>query len=266
MELPFIGVSGPTSKSEVDMSAEVFRKYNLRPGTAHEPSLNFLVSYKTLDDPNLRHENRRYPLFCDLPVLLEAAKGRAVTAIHYNSRRPEILTEDARKILASKDIYDRDLCRTLQINIPYYQPDQLIKIKKDFPKAKLIFQMSNESIRGMTKRQIIDYLKDYPVDYVMIDLSRGRGLELDIDSSSEVYKKLKPLGKTTGFAGGLNGFNIEGTVRRFRKLLGTNRFSVDAESGLRVEYHERHGGSHIEKEKLESYIRGAVSGFSEPIY
>ena len=223
-----------------------------------------LVSYKTLDlgsNPG----NMRYPNLEDIPSLLRAHDGKAFTTVHFNTKRLETLPSDVCSVFNLGDIYDKELCRGLQLNVVWPPREDISEIKSNYPDMKVILQLSSKATDGMSQDEIASRTAAYTnVDYVLIDPSGGKGLGFDTEYSSNLYKKLKESGvrATVGFAGGLYGDNVASVTRDMRGRLNSVDFSLDAEGNLRDKITPAYGDDIMNLEKVRSYISEAAKGFS----
>lgn len=225
--IPYIGVTGLTSKDEVKQVVSLFEE---NPFSFHIPMLGFLVSYKTLN--HLPTENKRYPKMEDLPGLLMSLKGKKVfPTIHYNSREKGLFNQVSS--IFGSGIYQEKLCLGLQLNIPWPDLNELKVIKSVYPELKIIFQASKEVTSSEPIDYIADRLSSYSpfLDYVLLDPSAGKGLEFDLDLSYKIYQEIKGKSPnlTIGFAGGLTGENVFSRIKSLEKALGTSEFSFDSE-------------------------------------
>jgi len=253
---PYIGVTGVTTKEEVKSAVEAFAEAGFSMASSHIPSLGYLVSYKTLNA--MPHDNRRYPLFIDLPILLNAAGNNVQTMIHYNSREMDTLADQVSKIF--QGIYDQGLCKAMQLNIVWPDDNQVEKIRKRFPDMKIVLQLSDRAMYDKSIETICSKVTLYKglADYVLIDPSGGRSKEFLMSNSLEIYYGLIEYGFTIGFAGGFTGGNVKEKLKMLKEMIGTNEFSIDAEGGLRDKrISDKYGDDDFNIEKVKKYLKEA---------
>lgn len=250
--IPYIGVTGLTSKKEVNQVVSLFEE---NPFSSHVPMLGFLVSYKTLN--HLPTENRRYPKIEDLPGLLRVLEDKKVfPTIHYNSREKGLFNQVSS--IFGLGVYQENLCRGLQLNIPWPDLNELKVIKSVYPELKITFWVSKEVTSSGPIDQIVNRISNYNqlVDYVLLDPSAGKGLEFDLDLFCKIYQELKGKSPnlTIGFAGGLTCENVFSRLKSLEKALGTLEFSFDSEGGLRDKISQIYGDDFLNLNKVSSYI------------
>jgi phosphoribosylanthranilate isomerase len=97
--------------------------------------------------------------------------------------------------------------------------------------------------------------KENVINALLIDPSRGRGVEFDTEVSVNLFNKLKSLtrGISIGFAGGLTPENVNEKIIELKKKLRSNKFSLDVESGIRNEKDE------LEIRKVRKYIYSSLT-------
>ncbi len=224
----YVSVTGITNPTELESVACAFQQsgYSIKEA-GHVPVAAFLASYKTIN--GIETKNKRYPKKEMLAELLEV-DSKVMKAVHYNTRELSDLPKQINK--ATKGAYI-DL---IQLNVIWPNPKHVSKIKESRERTGIILQVSNESMKGMTVRETAKKILLYTgVDHILIDPSRGKGIDFDIDHSAALYSAIKEARPTIsiGFAGGLCGENVEQIIKKLSKKLGTTDFSIDAEGKLR---------------------------------
>ncbi len=254
---PYVGITGPVTVSETKDICQEFSNADYTLETNHIPMLGFLVSFKNLNGEATR--NRRYPPLNTLSELLRATDNRVLTMIHYNTPKPDSLSDQVARLFDG--IYETGLCRSIQLNIVWPEIGQVMKIKERYPEMQIVFQASDTAMANKTATQIANGIKDYgnSIDYVLIDPSGGRGLLFDLSSSLAVYSEVKEHcpDLTVGFAGGFTGENVASRVQEILQQLGDNSFSIDAEGGLRDKITSAYGDDLLNLEKVRSYLQEA---------
>lgn len=256
---PYIGITGPVTGKEVKDIVEEFSNAGYSLSSGHIPMLGFLVSQKTLFGQTV--QNRRYPSFKEIPELISTTEGKVFPMIHYNSKSIQGLASEVEKVF--KDLYFNDLCKSVQLNIPWPEVGQLERMQMVMPDLKIVLQLSHKAMENKSPVEIAKRVKNYGslIDYVLIDPSGGRGLEFDIDTSIEVYNQIKDTAfadLTIGFAGGFTGDNVQTRVDElYRRTYGSSNFSIDAEGGLRDKLSEEYGDDLLNMHKVRSYLQEA---------
>ena len=257
----YIGITGPTSKQEVNLILNEFQKTGFTLNSQHIPMLGFLVSYKTLN--NIPTENKRYPLFKNLHPLLEQANNQIFTTIHYNTKDKDNLVNEVSRVFDG--IYQDNLCRGIQLNIVWPSIKAVEQIKNKFPDMKIIFQANHKGLSSGNPSEVASEIKQYhkSIDYILIDPSAGKGQEFDIDNSVEIYQRLRDQipNLSIGFAGGFKGENIESRLQTISNKIQTQDFSIDAEGGLRDKLSSAYGDDLLNVQKVRNYLQNASKVF-----
>lgn len=260
VEKPYIGVTGATTREEVNHLVRVFYEKG-RQTTEHQPMIGFLVSYKTLNGQETL--NRRYPRFESIPSLLKEDHFDSFTTIHYNSKELTSLADQVKKIF-KEQIYEENLCRGIQLNIPWPPIEELTKIKRELPDLKIIMQLSHSCL-DESPVEVATKVKNYGelIDYVLIDPSGGKGKSFEIAKIKPYYNEIKSYNPELiiGFAGGFTGENAFGRIKEIISLTGEKNFSIDAESGLRDQITTDYGNDVYNKGKVENYIKETRRAF-----
>lgn len=254
---PYVGVSGVSSVEDAKKVLFLMHESGFTMQTRHVPMMGFQVSWKSLDF-GFSEGNNRVPRLNSLPLILEAVSGEVFPTIHYYTKRPDRLVQEIERVLEYNSIYDSGLVGGLQINGAFPEPESVEWLKNSYPSLKLALQVNPDTkeIEAMAKT-IARYYKG--LDYVLLDSSGGRGLELDTKSIAATYRALRDNGSEAGmvFAGGLTGENIANKIRLLAGATGVTEFSIDAEGGLRNRLGEGYGNDLLDLAKVASYLGGA---------
>jgi phosphoribosylanthranilate isomerase len=234
----YIGVTGFKTKDEID--ACDIATLNSEPKVMY----GFLTSRKSF--ANIVSEGTRRPALINLANLLESVPKNALPTIHHCTENRDVSLEiDA--LMCADYIYDRGLCRAIQINQRLPEVNELEKIKKKYSNLKFILQLEPEDLLNPKHTGKIVNNYDGIADYVIIDPSRGIGITLDMHNSLDVLKELR-INAMPVIAGGLNSSNVRDVISFFRKEYGNN-FCIDAEGKLRDE------SDALVIKKMQSYIK-----------
>ncbi len=253
----YIGITGPVNVRETKEICKKFYEAGYSMESSHIPMIGFLISHKTLN--NKEFKNRRYPSVNTLTDLLKATDNKVLTMIHYNSKEISTLSNQVERIF--EGIYENNLCRAIQLNIPWPDINQVSNIIKKYPDMKIVFQASNKIMNEKTPNQIVQGIKEYGdlVSYVLIDPSGGRGIPFDLESSINIYSELKEhcSNLVLGFAGGFNGKNVSSRLRKIIQKINENDFCIDAEGGLRDKITLAYGDDLLNIKKVSEYIQSS---------
>jgi phosphoribosylanthranilate isomerase len=251
-EYPYIGVTGIITPDEAKKLVFLFKIYQEKFTLNHRLMLGVLVGQKTLKFG--QHPRKRYPALEDVPKILESVKDQCFAVIHYNTRNPHF-SEELDQLFKFQEMYDRGLIQGVQLNISRPNPSEVSRLNSLYPDISIILQY-NKSFRNRYEHTQV--IKDFSVArYILIDLSGGRGIELDVSIAVNLYYEFCVYSKWgVGFAGGLNSENTLAKVSRLVALTRTTNFSIDAESGLRTD-------DALDFRKVKKYISGAAKAFNQ---
>jgi phosphoribosylanthranilate isomerase len=248
----YIGITGITQPKEVKNIATLFKSYQKKISIEiyHKLLIGLLIS-QNLKLKNLRMVSPSAAL--KILTTIEKFKSNGIEAsIHIRIPFQSELNFKRHLLFLSK-VYNRNLCKIIQIN--NFQPrliPQLRKIKNALPEVAIILPVAHNfknfnTIRNLEKIGL--------VDAILIDSSKGRGIEFDVKKSVVLFNKLRVLTKkvSIGFAGGLNPKNVNRKIVQLKKGLGSNKFSLDVESGVRNEEDK------LEIKRVKKYIYNALT-------
>lgn len=255
----YVSVTGGISKEEVEAISKEFQDAGFSKDSKYFPSIGFLVSEKTLYGE--KTQNLRFAEFKDVPYLIDIAKEATVPIIHYNTRNRDALAAEVKEVM--QEVYDDNLCRHLQLNVIWPHISEVKKIKKHFKDMSITLQISHKSMMGLHIDEIANKVSSYKdsLDYVLIDPSKGRGIEFDPEDSVKLYQEIKSLRPKYSIvlAGGLDGDNVEDMLIEVIQELEHNDFSIDAEGRLRDKINDDFFGNDILNiEKVRRYLQGAA--------
>lgn len=255
---PYVGITGPTTIEEVSSLIEEFSTAGYFMHSPHIPMLGYLISHKTLRGQPTA--NRRYPLAQDLPKLIEAAQGQALTMVHYNTKEHSTLASQVGEIFSV--LYAANKCKALQLNVVWPEISQVKLIKNIFPEMQIVFQASHKAMEDKTPPEIAAGINAYgdSISYVLIDPSGGKGQEFDLEHSLSVYREIREKSPelTVGFAGGFTGENVEARVKEIISQTGQDDFCIDAEGGLRDKLSGEYGDDLLNLAKARAYLQEAA--------
>ena len=268
---PYIGVTGARFAAEVVRTAETFetlhrtfRPLDLPDFIDHVPMMGILVSSGTLrGEPT---QNRRYPDIEYVPSLLSHSGNSAFATVHYTTTEQNTLFQQLQHIFSdiNPEYFPHGL--GVQLNIAWPRPDQVRRIKDEFPYLSIIFQANAKVLGSGTPNQVAERIaNEYGrhIEHVFIDPSAGKGEGFNVGQSLEMYAllELHLPDAMIGFAGGLSADNVKERIRDIRESLGTAAFSIDAEGQLRDKLSEFYGDDLFNQGKADEYINEAYFAF-----
>jgi hypothetical protein len=268
---PYIGVTGIENLYQARKTPQVYPK-----DVSHLLMVGIINSYKTLigqkekDKPELLMLDEVNEIYKDLQ---NQDSRNVLLALHYFTKALYEIKPQIRE--KAKDVVTQPLSRQiemlieklyedyeknqppfsfgLQLNISWPDPDDVKRIKDTHPKLLIILQVSDFSSLGKVKRY-------YGFcDYILIDASKGRGIEFNLDEVVNAYRTIQECIPTTiGIAGGFSPENVRGRVLDLRKSLGTDNFCIDAQNRLRTD-------GHLDMHKVDKYLKEAIEAFQTKI-
>lgn len=242
----YIGVTGVANISDVFVTTSNFRNAGINMQGDHIPMIGFLVTPKTIYEippKSGKIPHQRYPPISSLRKMMEYSKGDALNMIHFSTKEADCFSKEIKYLFELDNIYNDNLCRALQLNIKFPKESELETILNKFPDMSIVLQLPREILSE--EKNILAVLENYSslVQGMLIDPSGGRGREFDVDSATRIYQQIKEKcpGLIVGFAGGLNGTNVGEKIISFRKQIGSEDFSLDAEGGIRIVEKDKQG-------------------------
>ncbi|GEM_PF-5111892 len=256
----FVGITGISTLNEV---SEIINLLKIYQHIERKFNIGILLSSKILFDEV--EPLKRFPKIEIFYSLLQKISESQIynSIIHYNSQHSLSLFSQIEKIFAFQDIYQRNICRKIQLNIKNPDVIELQKVKNKYSDMKIILQIplwKEEFKHFEILKHFISQYFDF-CDYFLCDFSGGRGREMNFDYL-EVIKNLKIESKKLVFAGGLNASNVEKTIFAIKNALKTSEFSIDAEGKLRGgTFLGKKVGDNINFAKVKEYLEKSINSF-----
>ncbi len=256
----YIGVTGVANISDTYLTIAEFRKEKIDLKSKHVPMIGFLVCKKTLYEippKSFKIPHQRYPPISSLKRMMEYSKNHALNMIHFGANDDIALGDDIIKLFNETRVYQENLCKALQLNIPWPKQNELEKILKKFPDISIVLQLSRKILQKEDNKSIAKKVNSYNglIRGVLIDPSGGKGQEFCKDRASQTFDSIRKLESNLmiGIGGGLRGdIKSYKKIRSLRESINTSNFSVDAENGLRVYEKDNNGKVMIDMLKPES--------------
>ncbi len=263
---PYIGITGIENANQLERTLAT---YSQKDDIPHLLMIGGIVSYKTLidlkDKPIVLVKDEFKNIFEELK---NQPSEDILFALHYFTKpldeiRPEIKEKAERVVTKSlyqqidelfRDFYE-EYERTqppfqigVQINVSWPNSEDINQLKTNYPKLKTILQVSDFS-------SLEERIGKYDVDYILIDASRGKGIEFEINKAIEIYRLIHRNNPAMiGFAGGFSPENVKERISLLRKELSTKDFCIDAQGRLR-------SGKYLDMVKVERYLRESIEAF-----
>lgn len=257
VEKPYIGVTGVRSVPSAEKVAYIFSQ-NLSQSDTHQAMAGYLLSLDTLMGKT--HFDTRYPSLEQLPHLLRTTSN-CLNTIHYRTKDDETLPFQIEKVFKYGDIYDLNLCRTLQLNTSKpASPALLERLKMMFPDLDIILRFGPRVLNPENFGKLHISLSDYRdlTSYFLIDTSGGwqkSFLPEDIAPLFDAIRRSLP-GKPIILAGGFDPKNVLPRLAHIAQVLQTKEFGIDSEGGLR-EWRGNHSSGYLAIHRVEEYVREA---------
>ncbi|MBI2035688.1 MAG: hypothetical protein HYT12_03330 [Candidatus Liptonbacteria bacterium] len=266
-KIPYIGIVGVKNIEEaISASASIHYVLNNFP-ISHRGQVGVQVTTRTLRGE--KTESKRNPVVTDIPEIFRAAlatRDDIFTAVHFTTREYPALYDSVCKIFDMENMYADNICRGLQLNMQFgnLHYGMMEKIRIRYPELQIIMQLHRTALETMSHGAIVFGLKSYNncIDYVLIDPSGGRGEELVPASCVSLAERIQEHNDLAiGFAGGFNQFNVARLVEEISGWLGSNDFSIDAESGLRNKLGVGYGNDTYSPKKALAFFHNAAATF-----
>lgn len=248
---PYIGITGFTSAEEVKSALEIFERE--KKSLPHLLMVGVLASIKTLHGQTNRHPNR-YPKIENIFKIF-INHPSALNLVHYASNSTDLLFE---QLMAITELIGPDLFHGFQLNIPWPDKKELCFFKKRYPDKKIVLQISRRVIEDSENNALIlrhEIGRNYYnlIDYILLDLSGGRGKLFDILNIKRYLLAMKHDSYFNniefGVAGGLSGETIETIKPLFAEFPD---LCIDAEGRLRDK------NDYLDMSAVKKYISGAI--------
>lgn len=254
-----MGVTGAVAADEVRLILQEFQNAGCTMESQHVPAIGLLVSEKTLNGQKTR--NLRFPHVKDIPSLLKTSGSLAMPVMHYNTKNLETLYEQVVRVFG--EICEPRLCTAIQLNTDWPDASHVARIKERFAGISIILQVSYKAMAGLPIQKIGEKAASYndSIDYILIDPSKGRGIDFDIQHSTDLYHDIKSRMPECSivFAGGLSGENAGDVLLKVIDRLKTTDFSIDAEGKLRDKLSDGFFGNDVLNiGKVRGYLQSAA--------
>ncbi len=191
------------------------------------------------------------PAVINMETLISSIPENRIPVIHYYSN-----TEKAYSELSELIEYVPNF-NHIQLNMDWPSVKNINCLKEKFPdrNLKFVLQLPERAISALNENQIARLVQAYETsaNYVLIDLSGGKGKELDIEHSAKMINAIiDNSSMPISVAGGLSPDNVSQIIYSLREKCG-NMFSVDAQAKIRTEDEKN-----IDVNKAAAYFKNSL--------
>ena len=248
---PYIGITGLKTTDDIKKITGIFDK-NCLDSSGFEGMMGFLCDTRNIEDT--KREGKRSPSLENLARLIEAVPSRYMGMVHYHTKNHDDLYAESIKLREYVPGF-----QNIQYNVDWPSIRQLEKIRHEICE-NIVLQLPARAIEHLDNKQVARITQAYDglASYVLIDMSGGKGIEMDEEKTADLVHELskKLMHTTIGVAGGLSAENVASKVGIIKKGAGIERFCIDAEGRLRTD-----DILSIDMNKAENYILSAIETF-----
>ncbi|MFO0743722.1 MAG: hypothetical protein U0469_01575 [Candidatus Paceibacterota bacterium] len=217
------------SSKEVLKMAEIFLK-NKQSGSKRKLHVGVMMNYKTLNGIPSKWENA-FPKKEEVSSIF-LGHPSIFNVLHYADYEGVDVLEN----LFKATDYAGNHLNGLQLDMIWPEVDVLKEYRKKYPLIKIILQGNTEAFKlvGNDIDVFVQRVKEYKysVDYILLDKSMGRGLNMDaqdlIPIAKSIHENISYIGIVVAGGLGPNTLNlVEPLAKEFPKI------SIDAQGKLR---------------------------------
>ncbi len=250
---PYIGITGFKTQEEVLRLSDVFEHAGLGSGR-YTAMFGFGVSSKRL--AKMEKCGSGTPAAEDLPGLAGSVPSWAIPMMHYFTKVPDVMNRELRDLFSLEGMYEKGICRAVQLNMSWPKVGDIERLVKDFPDMEIVLQLPERAMSRLSTEEISRKAAKYDslVSYVLVDPSGGTGTEFDVEQGIELMNSLYEKMPQTiiGIAGGFSAENVGERVRRIKDSFPKD-FCIDAQGKLAE-------NRAIVYSKAKAYIENAARG------
>ncbi|MBN2094621.1 MAG: hypothetical protein JW727_01100 [Candidatus Aenigmarchaeota archaeon] len=275
-EKPYIEVTGIATQEDAKQVISGFKRAGISMEKSHIPMAGVLSSH---EPENTYTSDWRYPRPERLRGIFEDLSKLGIAALHYDSKNPKGFAEKLYPIL--RPLYEKGLCKGLQINVHSPDKGQVKKIASSFPELEIILPLTRNGLKIATGSEeyepirVADYIRPYYdfISYVLVDPSLGKGGELNANVYADIYAVIDEQFPEvcTILAGSFDHNNVHSRIRNLMDYIGSG-FGIDAQSGLRSQVRpkgitdsqfnkNKHKYTLFAPERANEYLRNAARAF-----
>ncbi|HCU90412.1 MAG TPA: hypothetical protein DGR97_10730 [Gammaproteobacteria bacterium] len=238
MQKPYVSICGVRTRNQAQSLRKLFVQLQY---TTHIGALGFVTSTDSLT-------GQRFPQFLTLSELFPLLQKASIdNIIHHCSSEPSNIAEEVAQILSYGGIYEKGLCRTIQLNNGLIAIQTLKKIKERFENLRIVLSIDKEAMSNPNLLSEIKNRQRY-LTYFLIDPSYGTGTAFDIKKCVDIFQPLVENFPhiVGGFAGGLTANTVKNVVQEIQRN-NIRSFSLCVDSGVR-------GANGCDINKAETYL------------
>lgn len=261
MPYQYLGITGISDKDEL---AAIVKKLGDTPTSdVFRLSAGILLSDKTFNGGV--PPTARFPRMPDAFDLMEIIPPSWQSIIHYSTRSAEPLSRQLSAVFRHRSIYNKGICRAVQLNVKSPDPSELARLVNELPELEIVIQVPLWREDLQTYEDLLKFVQQYADINAsfLFDPSGGRGAEMDLRKLQMISKVVAslPVSARNVFAGGLSGENV---VKVCEQIYDATQkaFSIDAEGKLRGgKFEGRRIGDKMNPDKVSHFLREACKAF-----
>ena len=151
----YVGVSGVMNISDNVSTVNNFKSAGFSMDSSHIAMIGFLVINKTIKGiPPAKRKipHQRYTPVSSLSTVMSYSKKDVLNMIHFGAKKDYKLGETIKNLFNTDGIYKKNLCRALQLNLSWSNPNELEKILNHFPEMSIVLQLPREVLKNQEKK------------------------------------------------------------------------------------------------------------------
>lgn len=217
--IPYIGVTDFTSSEQILSLAKLFREKGL------QLQAGVMMSYKTLNNIPTQWKD----VWPDKSAIKDIfiRNPYVLNTLHY----ADYDGVDVLRNLIEATKYCGPNLDAIQLDMIWPTVTDIRAYRAAFPDIKIILQVGSKAFE-MVENCLVQALSGYPIDYVLLDMSGGRGIQINVDGlrpAIEAIRAALPEMKIA-VAGGLGPHNV---LELKDLVTAYPQISLDAQSKVR---------------------------------
>ncbi|MGV8086351.1 MAG: hypothetical protein ACP5N1_01845 [Candidatus Woesearchaeota archaeon] len=174
------------------------------------------------------------PAVINMEALVASIPANRIPVIHYYSNDQKQAFSEISNLIENVPGFNH-----IQLNMDWPSVNGMNYLKNKFSdrNLKFILQLPERALSELNENQIARIVQAYEksADYVLIDLSGGKGKELNIEKSAKMMNAILDNSSIPlSVAGGLSADNVASIIYSLKEKCG-NMFSVDTQTRVRTE-------------------------------
>lgn len=261
MERPYIGVTGVDNVPHGKAIVQAFLNEGLGiDQSTHMGMVGVLVSERSL---RTQEGSTKYPNLAIIRNIFRTTRGKTFNTLHYHTYREKDLAGQLQRLLVDSYLFPDGLCDGIQLNIRWPDVEEIRKTRTQFPYLKIILQLGPR-VLDASPESITSQLTPYTelINYALIDPSGGRNRLLAVNTAAPVHNQIRAAfpDLALAFAGGYNSTNVNTRLWLLFQTVGTKKFGIDAQGGLRSQSIEGESAP-LSVNRARKYVHNATLFF-----